>query len=244
MKFRAAFLYRLKHQLLALSAFLALFTLLGIILPLIGIFLVSDFSRMVNSDGIIECMIYMVFLSYIGMNSDFKLFIQNGVSRVHLLFTHILTNVIISVIFSLVMLLLVKFLNSSVITHLKWDIFLFHLYSQSNFFMDWFFFSLLLILPSSIGLLLSTLNGRLSQTVKFIGLLVLLILPIPISTFMQLSGTGFQTNIVRVLQKMIGYQSGEFSLPPILLTLTTTILFTLMITYLLNRRREIRTINA
>lgn len=162
MKFRAAFLYRFKYQLLALSAFLALFTLLGIILPLIGIFLVSDFSRMVNSDGIIECMIYMVFLSYIGMNSDFKLFIQNGVSRVHLLFTHILTNVITSVIFSLVMLLLVKFLNSSVITHLKWDIFLFHLYSQSNFFMDWFFFSLLLILPSSIGLLLSTLNGRLS----------------------------------------------------------------------------------
>ncbi|MBO1300962.1 MULTISPECIES: hypothetical protein [unclassified Enterococcus] len=244
MKFRAAFLYRLKHQFLSLSAFLALFILLGIILPLIGIFLLSDFSRMVHSDGIIECMIYMFFLSYIGMNSDFKLFIQNGVSRVHILFTHILTNVILAVVFSLIMLLLIMLLNSNLIVQLKWDVFLFSLYSRGDFLIDWFFFSLLLILPGSIGLFLSSLNSRLSRSIKFIVLLVLLLLPIPISTFMQSSSSAFQTNTLDMLQKMIGYQYGEYSLSPVLLTLTATILFTLLLTYLLNRRREIKILNV
>ena len=99
MKLKTAITYRLTYQTRSLLIYMAYFTVFACLMPLLAIFL-SDTTEIVHSDIIFSAICFMFILALIGINSDFKLFIQNGLSRQNIFLANIWTNALISVGFS------------------------------------------------------------------------------------------------------------------------------------------------
>lgn len=80
MKFKTALQYRVIYQVRSLAIYFGFYALFGILFPLIGLLFSNDVNT-VSSDAVIPCLVFMGILSFLGVNTDFKLFIQNGLSR-------------------------------------------------------------------------------------------------------------------------------------------------------------------
>ena len=114
MKLKTAITYRLTYQTRSLLIYMAYFTVFACLMPLLAIFL-SDTTEIVHSDIIFSAICFMFILALIGINSDFKLFIQNGLSRQNIFLANIWTNALISVGFSGLLVLIQKCLFSKLV---------------------------------------------------------------------------------------------------------------------------------
>ena len=75
------------------------------------------------------------------MNTDFKLFIQNGLSAGQFL-VNFVSNAILSLVGSLAVLVLIKVFSGNFISHFQLSMKLIDVYAQGNFFMSWLLFYL------------------------------------------------------------------------------------------------------
>ena len=73
------------------------------------------------------------------MNTDFKLFIQNGLSAGQFL-VNFVSNAILSLVGSLAVLVLIKVFSGNFISHFQLSMKLIDVYAQGNFFMSWLLF--------------------------------------------------------------------------------------------------------
>ncbi|MEG0254996.1 hypothetical protein, partial [Vagococcus sp.] len=155
MKLSTAIKYKFKYQMKSVAFFFGYFLLFAVVFPLIGmIFAGTDTT--VNSDTLFASMVFMVIIAFIGINTDFKLFIQNGMSRNNIFLASLITNSILSFIFTIILLAINFFGNSLLLSNLKLTLFITRYYSTNNFLLLF----ILLLFASSIGSLFGIFNDR------------------------------------------------------------------------------------
>ena len=234
MKFKTALRYRVIYQVRSLAIYFGFYALFGILFPLIGLLFSNDVNT-VSSDAVIPCLVFMGILSFLGVNTDFKLFIQNGLSRWTIFLVNFVSNAILSLVGSLAVLVLIKVFSGNFISHFQLSMKLIDVYAQGNFFMSWLLFFILLMLSGSLGLLAGVFNDRIDGVKKLIVLL---------GTIAQLGGAPMRLRMLHILQTMVGYQSTGFTVLPLLLTISCFVGINLGLAYLLNKHREIKRVNA
>ena len=136
MKFKTALRYRVIYQVRSLAIYFGFYALFGILFPLIGLLFSNDVNT-VSSDAVIPCLVFMGILSFLGVNTDFKLFIQNGLSRWTIFLVNFVSNAILSLVGSLAVLVLIKVFSGNFISHFQLSMKLIDVYAQGNFFMSW-----------------------------------------------------------------------------------------------------------
>lgn len=239
MKLSTAIKYKFKYQMKSVAFFFSYFLLFAIVFPLIGMAFAGT-DTTVNSDTLSASMVFMVIIAFIGINTDFKLFIQNGMSRNNIFLASLITNSILSFIFT-VILLTINFLgNSFLLSNLKLSLFITEYYSTNTFLLLF----ILLLFASSIGSLFGIFNDRVTGFKKLFVIATLILVPILISLLVKISTPTFKTSLLNLAQKAIGFSSGSFHALNLMITLSIFFIVFSIITYLMNYHREIKRINA
>ena len=159
MRYKTAVEYRLLKQIISLGIFFLWWILFGIAFPVIGI-LVSGTMTNLSADISIPIIIFSIIISFIGGGSDFKFFIQNGLSR----FNIFLVNLTSITITSLMTSVLVFFLSKISFESLDLSVMIISkgFYYNDNLFVNILLLFVLFFFCSSLGLLIGTLNDMLT----------------------------------------------------------------------------------
>lgn len=243
MRLKTAITYRLRYQVQSLSIFFAFYFLFGILFPLIGLFMANS-TGVIQSDALFPALIYMFILALIGNNTDFKLFIQNGFSRRKIWIVNLLSNMILSVVYSGIVCLVVLFFDQIFRSDFLLSLTVINQYTNDNFFKNWFIFFVLLLLASSLGLLVGTFNDRFTGLKKLILIVILLIIPIILVVSFQLSGVAAREQFFHFMQTIVGYSANGLAMAPLVMTLMVWVVINSCLAYLLNHHREIKRVNA
>ncbi|MBO0482949.1 hypothetical protein [Candidatus Enterococcus courvalinii] len=243
MRIKTAITYRLLYQAQSLAIFFAFYLLFGVLFPLIGIFMANS-TEVIQSDALFPSLIYMFILAFIGNNTDFKLFIQNGFSRKTIFIINLISNMILAFIYSGILCLLVKFLDQTVRPDFRLSLTLINQYTNDGFFLNWFVLFVLLMLASSLGFLAGIFNDRFTGLKKLIFLVLLLIIPVVLAMGIQLGGEVARAYFFHFIQRIIGYSTNGLAIAPLVTTLTVLVLVNSGLAYLLNHHREIKRVNA
>ena len=186
----------------------------------------------------------MFILALIGINSDFKLFIQNGLSRQNIFLANIWTNALISVGFSGLLVLIQKLFDRPLISNFRFEIFLVDLYSKSAFFPSWFLLFFFLFFASTIGVVIGTFNELFSGIQKILILLALIMIPTLVGLLFQTIDKQITMNILDFLKEILGISSTGLNIWPLVGTLLVLITINLLLSFLMNQKREIKRING
>ena len=243
MKLKTAISYRLTYQTRSLLIYMVYFTVFACLMPLLAIFL-SDTTEIVHSDIIFSAICFMFILALVGIHSDFKLFIQNGLSRQNIFLTNIWTNTLISVGFSGLLVLIQKLFDRPLISGFRFEIFLVDLYSKNAFFPSWFLLSLFLFFASTIGVVIGTFNELFSGIHKILIILALIMIPTVVGFLFQTIDKQITMNILEFLKEIIGISSTGLNIWPLVGTLWVLITINLLLSFLMNQKREIKRING
>ncbi len=242
MKLTSAIKYRFKYQMKFAAFFFGYFLLFSIAFPLIGIIFTGT-NNNVNSDMMFASMVFMSILSYMGASSDFKLFIQNGMSRNNIFLSSIISNSILSALFSFILIGIKQFGNQ-LMTKLNLTLFFIDIYSKEDLITGFLLLFVFLLFFSSIASIAGIFNDRVSGFKKLFIIATLVMIPILLSLLIKISSPAFKTSLFNLVQKILGISSVQFS--PLTLTLTLFIVCILLtvVTYFMNMKREIKRVNA
>lgn len=246
MKLTTALKYRLKYIAISGSIYFGFFVAFAIIFPLLGVIAIGGSQEEVFSDLLFSPLIYGFIMAFIGVNSDFKLFIQNGVSRKTIFITNIISNLIQSFGLAAICLLLKKIVDSlPLFENFTLSTFFLDVYSDGNLFKTLFIFTWILFFGTSIALLAGTFNDRVQGMKKIVIILLLIMIPTGLLTLFPIaSGTMLSPWVETFVKLAFGFQNGAFHLLPVTISLLVGMIICLGITYLLNVRREVRRLNA
>lgn len=238
MRYKTAVEYRLLKQIISLGIFFLWWILFGIAFPVIGI-LVSGTMTNLSADISIPIIIFSIIISFIGGGSDFKFFIQNGLSR----FNIFLVNLTSITITSLMTSVLVFFLSKISFESLDLSVMIISkgFYYNDNLFVNILLLFVLFFFCSSLGLLIGTLNDMLTGLKKIIVLLLAMSIPIVAAILIQLGGKKVQMHVIDILKYILGYsEQNTLSSIPLSITLLvlTGIIYALLLVF--TQHHEIR----
>lgn len=243
MKLSTAIKYRFKYQMKSALFFFGYFLLFAIAFPLIGMF-VSGTDSNVSSDMLFASMVFMVILSFIGVSSDFKLFIQNGMSRNNIFLSSLISNATLSVIITCILLAIKHIGNGLLTKNLSLTLFLVDIYTKENLMISFLLLFIFLLFSSSIGSIMGIFNDRVTGYKKLFVIATLIMIPILLSLLVKIVSPDFKTSLFSFILKSLGvYPDGN---KPFSLILSLFVIFIVLsiITYLMNFKREIKRINA
>ncbi|HCM88976.1 MULTISPECIES: hypothetical protein [Vagococcus] len=244
MKLSTAISYRFKYQMKSAAIFFAYFIFFAVILPLVGIFMAGGVDQVVKSDAIIPGIVFMMILAFIGISTDFKLFIQNGMSRLNIYLASLISNAVLSAVFAFALMLFPFLLNKVLPTNFKFTLFLTEFYTDNNVMLSFLLLFVLLLAASSLGTIAGTFNDRVTGVKKLVVIGLLIVIPILVSMLIQIVSPSFRANIFSFLQKMLGLNNGKVEVLPFMITLITLFIIFSIITYLMNINREIKRVNG
>ncbi|MBL1226380.1 hypothetical protein [Enterococcus sp. BWR-S5] len=240
MKFKAAFHYRFRTQLTLIACYLVFFFVLLGILPLIVSHLsTSGFHGNGSTDLVGPAMVFVLLISFNGIQSDFRFFIQNGISRLNFFLVNLLINFLVSMGVSFILVCIQKFISYNFIKNIDYHLNIVDVYARGDFSQSIVLFSLLLFLVSSFALLAAIFNDRFSTRQKVITLAILIALPIMFSIFSQ-SDTASSIAFSKFFVWALGLQSSLPSISHFSVTLTILTSGIFLIAYPLNKRRIIQ----
>lgn len=242
MKLSAAFSYRLKYQMKSLGFFFGYFFLFAIVFPLIGI-LFAGVNTQVNSDVLFASFVFIFIIALFGVSSDFKLFIQNGMSRQNIFLSYLISNVTISALMASILIIFKMIANDFLTHNFKITLFLSDLYGSDNSWISFIFLFLFFMFGASLASVVGTFNDRVTGYKKMLVLATLVIIPVIFGLLLQLGGHVFRLNVLTFFKNILGINSTGYHIVPVSITLTTLIVFLSIITYLMNYKREIRRVN-
>lgn len=243
MKLKAALTYRLNYQIKSIFFFFGYFSLFAIVFPIVGI-MISGTKEAINSDGMFSSLIFIFIIAFIGVSSDFKLCIQNGMSRKNIFISYILSNLAISAILSVVLLIVKAIADNFLMTNLNISLFVSDLYTKGELLPTFVFLFITFLLGSSIGSVFGIFNDRVTGTKKLIILATLIMIPIILGVIIQLGGATLQAKLLKLFSNLFGISNEGFQLMPILGTFLAVTLLLSILTYFMNIKREIKRINA
>lgn len=242
MKSKTALIYLLRKKSISGMFYFGFFLFFTLVIPTVIILLTTDNAGIVEVDLGLSALIYTVIAAFIDRGNDFKFFIQNGMSRRNILLTDILSNIIFSLVFSLILMALDKLFSLPLISFFRFTNILVDPYTHGAIFSSTLFLFVLLFLANTFGMTAGIFNDRFSGFRKILILLAIGMIPLCLVILFQLLKADHQWRIVSLLGKFVGVTSTGLQLPPFLLTLTVIVAVDILISYLLNRRRELQII--
>ncbi|MBS7578083.1 MULTISPECIES: hypothetical protein [unclassified Enterococcus] len=245
MKLKATIFYRLKYQLISLGIYYLYFLGFSFVLPGVTIFFISKQSinseTMVQSDLLFPALIFTMILAIIGARSDFKLCIQNGVSRFNIFLGNLITNFIISNV-----VVISAFLFKAVFDLLFKDYFNYSFvivdqYAPTNMLARYLLTLVIIFMISSLGLLIGIFFDRFSNLIKLLIGAAVVLTPFLLGTIYSSLSSAAKHQVVTSIKNIIGLSAdGQLRVMPLIITFLTISLINLVITYLLNRKRELQ----
>ncbi|UDM79092.1 hypothetical protein [Vagococcus fluvialis] len=243
MKLSIAFNYRFKAQLKNYGIGLSVYAVMILMFPLINLFRgVTYKSTTTDILFMTACLVLGGSLAIINM--DFKLFIQNGMSRNNIFISYLLSIVSTSALVTFFVLLLQKLAKQFLPNQIRFSVFLSDIYSPNNVFLAFFILFLLFNLVGSLALLIGTFNIRYSNTVKFITLGFLIASPSLIGATLYYSGPSVRSYLLSLLKLALGISKNYFNSLNLIITMFTLILFLVILSFLMLRKAEIKRVNA
>lgn len=242
MKLSTAFTYRLKYQIKSLGFFFGYFFLFAIIFPLIGI-IFAGVDTQVNSDALFASFVFIFIIAMFGVGADFKLFIQNGMSRQNIFFSYLISNVTISALLASILIIFKVIANDFFTQNFKITLFLSDVYASDNPWISFIFLFLFFMFGASLASVAGTFHDRVTGYKKLIVLATLVIIPVIFGLLLQLGGHSFRINVLTFFMNILGISSQGYDIIPVSITLMFLIVSLSIITYLMNYKREIRRIN-
>lgn len=244
MKLKAALLYKLSFLWRSVGIYLGFFLLFAGLFPALAVIFSNAEVGTVYSDLMIPAMIYMMIIAIVNATSDFNLFIQCGASRMTIFLTNVIANLTAALGLSLILVAIERLFNGNLVQHLYLDFSVITAYTQENIVKNWLLLSLFLFLASGIGqvagLVLNRFTGyaRLIIGAVLIGVGTLMIL------LFQLLPSNVQQQLIDFLMKIFGITESGLRVLPLSVTIFVVVALLLGLAYLMNRRREIKRINA
>lgn len=243
MKLSSAFNYRFKAQLKNYGIILSVYTVLTLVFPLINFFRgVTYNSPATDILFITVCFVLGASLSIINM--DFKLFIQNGMSRNNIFISYLLSIISTSTLVTFFVLLLQELTKQFFPNQIRFTLSLSDIYSPNSLLLAFLILFLLFNMTGSIGLLIGTFIIRFSNLVKFIALGFLIASPSLIGATLYYSGPVVRSHIFSVLKLILGITKDQFIPLNLIITMFTITVILVIISFLMIRKSEIRRINA
>jgi hypothetical protein len=238
---------------IGIGIYFAFFIGLGVLAPLIVVAALQSTQgqgTFGGTDVIFSSMIFVGILAGVSSSSDFKFFIQNGFSRGKIVWISILSIAIVSVAQGLIITALALIVNNVFPTLYSVEVLFATSYAYggfgvmvptSHFFLIWFLSAVMLFLASSIGLLIGIFLDRTGTVVRLIVCAtVIVVVPLLISIF-QFLPMWWKAFFGR----LVGFgENGHMTPWPFAATLLVISALVCAGAALLNRRREIKRVNA
>ena len=243
MKLSAAVSYRFKYQIKALAFYFSYFFVLAIVFPLIGIFFAGS-STVVSTDALFSSFIFICILSFIGVSTDFKLFIQNGMSRNNIFLSSLISNASMSFFLAGILIVFKSITNDLLIKSLRVSLFFSDIYTKDNGWQAFIFLFLFFLLGCSVASAFGTFNDRVQGFKKLAILATLVIIPILFGLVLQIAGPTFKNSVWTFVKNALGITSNGLNVFSVIITMIVLILILSIITFLMNYKREIKRING
>lgn len=248
MKLKATITYRLKYQLISLGIYYLYFLGFSFVLPGITIFFISKQSindeTMVQSDLLFPAVIFMMILAIIGARSDFKLCIQNGVNRFNIFLGNLISNFIISNVIVISAFLFKVIFDLLFKNYFNYSFVIVDQYAPSNLIERYLLTLVIIFMVSSLGLLIGIFFDRFSNLVRLLIGAAVVLTPFLLGTIYSSLSSSARHQVVTGIKKMIGLDAtGNLKVMPLIITFLTISLINLVITYLLNHKRELQRLN-
>lgn len=242
MKFKTALRYQFVTYMKSLAIFMGAFLLIAAFLPLF-ISIAFNIKGKMNSDLLVSSAIFMVISTLITSREDFNLFIQNGVSRKNILFATIINNISISMLVSLCLILLqsliAHFSNTVRLTLLFIDS-----YADNHLLIKLGLTFISLFFVSSLGILNGFFYQRVTKQTFIIVLSAFLFISVGGILGLQLLDNASKMKVFQFICDILGITPSGFKPMPFVITFSLLTTINFFISFLLNRHREIKRINA
>jgi hypothetical protein len=239
---KVALRYQLHYQAISIAIFIAYFFLFAFIFP-VSVALLSSRGVRINIDCFIATLIYILILALIGVRKDFKLFIQNGMSRRHIFIATLMTITIVAALLALFVILLDKFSFSIRQSQFSYVNPITHIYGAVNFGQFFLLSWLVLLLMAACGLIVGIFIDRVRGILRLVIGAGIILVPVALSVAMQLLPVAARTQMIRFVLDIVGLNTAKPHVgAPTMTCLVLTVLASAVV-YLLNRRREIARMN-
>lgn len=243
MKLKTAIQYKLSVQWRSVLIYLGFFLLFAVIFPLMPMLLIDGVTN-VHVDLLAPAMIYIMILSTTSVGNDFKLFIQCGTSRLHIFVANFVSSLILTFGLSIVLKMLFELFNGGLIPNFFLQYQLITLITGGNFWPSMFLLWVFLILAASIGMMIGALLNRFDGYLRLaIGALSLGIVILG-SILFQLLSPAAKMAVIDFIKLVIGLGANGLNSWQFIGFIFVVSLILLVIVYLLNRRQEVKRINA
>ncbi|MEQ7219793.1 hypothetical protein ACODG4_10995 [Vagococcus fluvialis] len=242
MKLSTAFSYRLKYQMKSISFFFGYFIFFSILFPLISI-LISGTDVTIRSDAMFTSFVFVFVIALFGVSTDFKLFIQNGMSRNNIFISYLISNTTISAFLAVFLIVFKLIANNLLVNYLKITLFLSDIYVGDNYWQSFLFLFLFFLFGASLSSLIGTFHDRVSGYKKIVTIATVIIVPLVLGIILQLGGPVLKSHFFNFLKTIIGITETGLTITPVYITLFVLIFIFSVVTYLMNYKREIRRVN-
>lgn len=241
MKLKTAFCYRLKIQGISLGICFIFFLVFGCLFPIVSI-LSGKLTEPAVLNLTLWGFLYLVVISFIGNNGNFKWFMQNGMSRKNIFLVNLLTALFWSIgmiaIFGVFRLIFSNNLVPSF--YLKYNVI--NLYKLNGFY-QFLMLTLFFFFANTIGVFLGIFNDRFNYMVKLVtGLTAASIVALFVLS-LKIFGTSFKTKSLHAFYQMIGYDNGSFHAANLAFTIFVITIVLLGVSFVMNQTRELKKIN-
>lgn len=241
MKLKAALQYRVIYQLKSLGIFYLYFIGFAVVLPGLAMFF-SNTTATAESELTMPALIFAIILSVIGIRSDFKLFIQNGMNRLHIFAANLISNFVIANIIVLTMVCFRLIFKVFFSAHFDYQFMILDFYQPKTLFLQYLLLFLIIFWGMALGLVIGLFLDRFSFVTRLLIGGGILLLPILFGTiFTTLSEAG-KDKVLTSLAHTLGITNNGLKVEPLMLTLFTLICLNLILSYLMNYRRELQRI--
>lgn len=243
MKLSTAFNYRLKTQMKSISLFLGTFTLISLIFPVLA--LVRGLSYTVSTtDPIFPTFFFLLGMGLVTVNIDFKLCVQNGMSRSHIFMSYLLSTVSVAGIVAASLSFLQFIIPIIFAGQITFNLNLTHMYTPNNQFFGFLLLLFIFTFAGCIGLLIGIFYNRFDRLVRYITLGLVITSPNLIGITLYYGGSHFRSATLSTFKLIMGIGKNTFYPAPLMLTLLILTSGLIILSFFMNNKCEIRRINA
>ncbi|MCH4169219.1 MAG: hypothetical protein LKF42_08195 [Streptococcaceae bacterium] len=245
MKLKATIFYRLKYQLISLGIYYLFFLGFSFVLPGIAIFFISkgaiNDEAMVQSDLLLPAAIFAMILAIIGARSDFKVCIQNGVNRLNIFLGNLISNFIVSNVIVISIFLFKGIIDLLSKKYFECSIVIVDQYAPTNLIERYLLTLVIIFMVSSLGLLIGIFFDRFSNLVRLLIGAAVVLTPFLLGTIYSSLSSSARYQVLASIKNSIGLgANGHLKVMSLIITILIITLINIVITYLLNHKRELQ----
>lgn len=239
MKLKTAMIYRLRYQLKSLGIFHLYLILFAIIIPGIVTY-VAGGNVSGETDLTIPGFVFALILAQIGIRTDFKFFIQNGMNRLHIFLSNVFSNFVVSNVIAITMLVFYSIFRAFSLNFQNFRLLLLEQYLPKPSILSYILLVVIIFLGATLGVLLGLFLDRFSSANRLVIGAGVIMLPILIFTLIGSLSDHAKNQLLTTLCHILGITDQGLKVVPLVITLLVLIGINTGISYLMNYRRVLK----